>query len=225
MDCKLRAKNCGGCPLLGLDYAEQLKQKEEKVRALVGKYGPVHPIRGMEQPYHYRNKVISTFAPGFGGKLTSGIYAANSHKVLPVESCLLQDEVLDKTMQAVRAAAKATGGLILLLVVLGPLAGLELSDLALRYQDLSRDMERQAEAYRQEGQAQLELGIQQRTAAYISEKAAQLGLSCCPRVETAWRDGVPYPSGVTLDIAENQALAEVLTDELGIPPSQQHWLG
>ena len=107
MDCKLRAKNCGGCPLLGLDYAEQLKQKEEKVRALVGKYGPVHPIRGMEQPYHYRNKVISTFATGWGGKLTSGIYAANSHKVLPVESCLLQDEVLDKTMQAVRAAANA----------------------------------------------------------------------------------------------------------------------
>ena len=105
MDCKLRAKNCGGCPLLGLDYAEQLKQKEEKVRALVGKYGPVHPIRGMEQPYHYRNKVISTFATGWGGKLTSGIYAANSHKVLPVESCLLQDEVLDKTMLAVRAAA------------------------------------------------------------------------------------------------------------------------
>ena len=120
---------------------------------------------------------------------------------------------------AVRGAARATGGLILLLVVLG------LSDLALRYEDLSRDMERQAEAYRQEGQAQLELGIQQRTAAYISEKAAQLGLSCRPRVETAWRDGVPYPSGVTLDIAENQALAEVLTDELGIPPSQQHWLG
>ena len=107
MDCKLRAKNCGGCPLLGLDYAAQLKQKEEKVRALVGKYGPVHPIRGMEQPYHYRNKVISTFAVGWGGKLTSGIYAANSHKVLPVESCLLQDEVLDKTMQAVRAAANA----------------------------------------------------------------------------------------------------------------------
>ena len=107
MTCKNRAKNGGGCPLLELPYADQLKQKEEKVRALLGKYGPVHPIRGMEQPYHYRNKVISTFAPGFGGKLTSGIYAANSHKVLPVESCLLQDEVLDKTMQAVRAAANA----------------------------------------------------------------------------------------------------------------------
>mgnify|MGYP002224510987 CR=1 FL=1 len=35
----------------------------------------------METPYHYRNKVISTFTTGWGGKLTSGIYAANSHKV------------------------------------------------------------------------------------------------------------------------------------------------
>ena len=101
MDCKLRVKNCGGCPMLGMDYAEQLKKKEDSVRKLLGKYGPVNPIRGMEQPYHYRNKVISTFTTGWGGKLTSGIYAANSHKVLSVESCLLQDEVLDKTMQAV----------------------------------------------------------------------------------------------------------------------------
>mgnify|MGYP000674172770 CR=1 FL=1 len=98
MDCKLRAKNCGGCPMLGMDYAAQLKQKEETVKKLLGRFGPVEHIRGMETPYHYRNKVISTFTTGWGGKLTSGIYAANSHKVLPVESCLLQDEVLDKTM-------------------------------------------------------------------------------------------------------------------------------
>ena len=107
MDCKLRAKNCGGCPMLGMDYAAQLKQKEETVKKLLGRFGPVEHIRGMETPYHYRNKVISTFTTGWGGKLTSGIYAANSHKVLPVESCLLQDEVLDKTMLAVRAAAGA----------------------------------------------------------------------------------------------------------------------
>ena len=104
MDCKLRAKNCGGCPMLATEYAAQLKKKEADVRALLGKYGPVAPIRGMETPYHYRNKVISTFAPAAGGKLTSGIYAARTHKVLPVESCLLQDEVLDKVMLAVRAA-------------------------------------------------------------------------------------------------------------------------
>ena len=59
--------------MLGLDYAEQLKQKEAAVRKLVGKYGPVAPIRGAENPCHYRNKVISTFAAGPGGKLVSGI--------------------------------------------------------------------------------------------------------------------------------------------------------
>ena len=63
MDCKLRAKNCGGCPMLATEYAAQLKKKEADVRALLVKYGPVSPIRGMETPYHYRNKVISTFAP------------------------------------------------------------------------------------------------------------------------------------------------------------------
>ena len=107
MTCKNRAKNCGGCPLLEVPYPEQLKQKEAKVRALLGKYGPVHPIRGMETPTHYRNKVISTFATGFGGKLVSGIYAAKTHKVLPVERCLLEDEVLDTVMEAVRTAAAA----------------------------------------------------------------------------------------------------------------------
>ena len=106
-DCKLRAKNCGGCPLLGLDYAAQLKQKEEKVRTLVGKYGPVRPIRGMQQPWHYRNKAIATFAPAPGGKVTTGIYAAGTHKVLPTEDCLLQDAVLNKTLLAVRQAANA----------------------------------------------------------------------------------------------------------------------
>ena len=104
MECRLKAKKCGGCPMLGLDYAEQLKQKEAAVRKLVGKYGPVAPIRGAENPCHYRNKVISTFAAGPGGKLVSGIYAAGTHKVLPVESCLLQDEVLDTVMQAVLAS-------------------------------------------------------------------------------------------------------------------------
>ena len=107
MDCKLRAKNCGGCPMLGMDYAAQLKQKEDAVKKLLGKFGPVNAIRGAENPYHYRNKVISTFTTGWGGKLTSGIYAANSHKVLPVESCLLQDEVLDKTVLAERFGVDA----------------------------------------------------------------------------------------------------------------------
>ncbi len=104
--CPLQTQRCGGCPLLGKDYAVQLKEKQARMEKLLGKFGKVQPIRGMEQPWHYRNKVISTFAAGAGGKLVSGIYAAGSHKVLPVQSCLLQDEVLDKVVDAVRAAAR-----------------------------------------------------------------------------------------------------------------------
>lgn len=106
MTCKNRAKNCGGCPLLEVPYPEQLKQKEAKVRALLGKYGPVHPIRGMETPTHYRNKVISTFATGSGGKLVSGIYAAKTHKVLPVERCLLRRGVATGQVMVVLVTAQ-----------------------------------------------------------------------------------------------------------------------
>jgi len=104
-NCALYEKGCGGCPLLKMNYADQLKAKQNKVQTLMGKLAPVEPIRGMAEPWHYRNKVISTFATDARGKLTSGIYAANSHKVLPVQSCLLQDETLDAVVDAVRAAA------------------------------------------------------------------------------------------------------------------------
>ena len=101
--CELQKKRCGGCPLLAQPYPEQLAAKQKQAEALLGAFGPVSPIRGMENPWHYRNKVISTFAPGPGGKLVSGIYAAGSHRVLPVKSCLLQDETLDAVVDAVRA--------------------------------------------------------------------------------------------------------------------------
>ncbi len=80
-------------------------------------------------------------------------------------------------------AARATGGLILLLVVLGPLAGLDLSDLTVRYEDLSRDMEQQAETYRREGQAQLGLAYTERTRIYIGQ-SSRAGTDGAGRVET-----------------------------------------
>ncbi len=104
--CPLQTQRCGGCPLLGKDYPAQLKAKQVRMEKLLSRYGKVQPICGMDNPWHYRNKVISTFAAGNGGKLVSGIYAAGTHKVLPVQQCLLQDEILDQVVDAVRAAAR-----------------------------------------------------------------------------------------------------------------------
>ena len=59
--CALLRQGCGGCPLLETPYPEQLRQKQARVEALLGEFGPVSPILGMEHPWHYRNKAISTF--------------------------------------------------------------------------------------------------------------------------------------------------------------------
>lgn len=82
--CALLRQGCGGCPLLETPYPEQLRQKQARVEALLGEFGPVSPILGMEHPWHYRNKAISTFCTGPGRRLDSGIYAAGTHRVVPV---------------------------------------------------------------------------------------------------------------------------------------------
>ena len=104
--CPLQKKRCGGCPLLAKPYEVQLAEKQQYLEKLLAKFAKVRPILGMEEPWHYRNKVISTFARQ-GKGLTSGIYARGTHRVLPVETCLLQDETADQTVLAVRAAANA----------------------------------------------------------------------------------------------------------------------
>ena len=57
--CALRRQGCGGCPLLETPYPEQLRQKQARVEALLGEFGPVSPILGMKHPWHYRNKAIN----------------------------------------------------------------------------------------------------------------------------------------------------------------------
>ncbi len=105
--CPLQSRRCGGCPLLSLPYEEQLAQKQQKARALLERYAPVAPILGQPSPWHYRNKAIATFTQGRGG-LQAGIYAAGTHHVLPMPEagCLLQDEVLNRTLKAVVDAAR-----------------------------------------------------------------------------------------------------------------------
>ena len=105
--CSCRKKGCGGCPLLALPYPEQLAQKQKDVTKLLGKFGPVQTILGMEDPWHYRNKAVSTFCTGPGRSLQSGIYAQGTHRVIPVEECLLHNPALDEAIAAVRAAAAA----------------------------------------------------------------------------------------------------------------------
>lgn len=106
-NCTYRKKGCGGCPLLTTPYPQQLAKKQKQLQALLGKFAKVQPIVGMEEPWHYRNKAVSTFKPGSGRAVFSGIYAQGTHRVIPVEQCLLHNPALDEAIDAVRRAAHA----------------------------------------------------------------------------------------------------------------------
>ena len=95
-------KKCGGCQLRNLSYPEQLSFKQAKVIGLLKEFGRVEPIIGMENPCHYRNKVQAAFYTDRRGKIISGVYQSGTHRVVGIDSCLIEDETADKIIVAVR---------------------------------------------------------------------------------------------------------------------------
>ena len=104
--CKV-AKKCGGCQYQGVPYKEQLKKKQKMVNALLSKYGKVEPIIGMENPYYYRNKVHAVFNRDRKGNIVSGTYEAKTHRVVPVENCLIEDKKSQEIIRTIRGLLKS----------------------------------------------------------------------------------------------------------------------
>lgn len=100
-------QKCGSCKYLDLSYEEQLQRKYKEVRQLMEKHGKVMPAIGMEEPYHYRNKVHAVFDRDRKGNPISGVYRERSHEVLPVESCLIEDRLADQIVGTIRGMLKS----------------------------------------------------------------------------------------------------------------------
>lgn len=108
------AKKCGGCDYQGMPYAQQLKEKQAFVQKNIGQFCKVHPIIGMDEPYHYRNKVHAVFdidrkrggragggKSGAGG-IISGVYKAGTHEVVNIDACQIEDELSDAIIRDIR---------------------------------------------------------------------------------------------------------------------------
>ena len=95
-------KKCGGCQLQKLPYSEQLLHKQRTAIRNLGEFGHVETIIGMDDPVHYRNKVHAAFALDSRRKIISGIYQPHSHAVVPVDSCLIEDETADRIILDIR---------------------------------------------------------------------------------------------------------------------------
>ncbi|HPD88408.1 MAG TPA: 23S rRNA (uracil(1939)-C(5))-methyltransferase RlmD [Oscillospiraceae bacterium] len=96
------AETCGGCQLQNLTYPEQLAFKQRKMEALLGKFGPVAPIIGMKNPWHYRNKVQAAFGFSPERGIVSGIYQASSHRIVPVSHCLIENDTAGGIIRTIR---------------------------------------------------------------------------------------------------------------------------
>lgn len=92
---------------MDMPYEEQLKKKQRQAELLLKEFGKVRPIIGMEQPAHYRNKVHAVFDFQKGKGIVSGIYQEKSHRVVPVQSCLLEDQKAGEIILSVRELAKS----------------------------------------------------------------------------------------------------------------------
>lgn len=99
-------EKCGGCRYIDVLYEKQLLEKEKEMKALLGKYGKVQPVLGMENPFHYRHKVHAVFGYEKGGVI-SGIYEEKSHRIVNVDSCFLEHEKADEIILTIRELLKS----------------------------------------------------------------------------------------------------------------------
>ncbi|MCR5484776.1 MAG: 23S rRNA (uracil(1939)-C(5))-methyltransferase RlmD, partial [Clostridiales bacterium] len=100
-------KKCGGCQMQNMSYPEQLIWKQKQVQRLLSKFGKPMPIIGMDFPYHYRNKVQAAFGTTREGKIISGVYQSGTHRIVPVDNCLIEDEKADEIIVTIRKMMKS----------------------------------------------------------------------------------------------------------------------
>ncbi|PTM56486.1 23S rRNA (uracil(1939)-C(5))-methyltransferase RlmD [Desmospora activa] len=106
-------ERCGGCQLQHLAYPAQLEMKRCQVVDSFARIGGLEevrvlPVRGMEQPWHYRNKAQVPFAKR-RGETVAGFYASASHAIVPFSHCMIQQDANDRTIQIVKEAVVELG--------------------------------------------------------------------------------------------------------------------
>jgi 23S rRNA (uracil1939-C5)-methyltransferase len=98
--------SCGGCAWQSLDYAVQLKYKAQQVQESLEHLGGLRefdllPIRGMDDPWHYRNRADFSVGMGEEGAVVGFRPAGRWDSVLPLSECHLLDPVIEQVRATV----------------------------------------------------------------------------------------------------------------------------
>lgn len=90
-----------------LRYDKQLDFKQDLLQQALKKFKPagyenytIHPTIGMDQPSHYRAK-LQFQTRSFKGQVKAGLYAENSHRLIGITDCYVQDQETQKIINSI----------------------------------------------------------------------------------------------------------------------------
>lgn len=95
---------CGGCQLQHMHYLKELDYKKHVVKSHLKKVNLTPVINDTikdEDPYHYRTKLITTYQPGHKHKLISGLYEEESHRLVEVKDCPIQNKLGNRIIKTI----------------------------------------------------------------------------------------------------------------------------
>lgn len=128
---------CGGCQNIAVPYADQLARKDARIAELFADLADpavIEPIRGMDDPFRYRDKVMSPFAPGkkvarpagkgargasagsrrarrLDREVLTGMYEPHSHRIVapPEGGCLIENAEASRIIATIARLAGSFG--------------------------------------------------------------------------------------------------------------------
>lgn len=94
-------KECGGCQFMHVNYEYELKLKEEYLKDLFKSFTGIPEIKVIPSflETHYRNKSQMTYKLSKQKKVVCGFYEEYSHRIVPVQNCMLQSQASNKVIE------------------------------------------------------------------------------------------------------------------------------
>lgn len=98
-------ERCGSCQLLHMNNCAETSYKEAGLKTLCKEHKNlqlrVSKVLDMEEPYHYRNKMIIGFTKDRNHRIQAGFYEEFSHRIVPYTTCLLHPHICDEIVSTI----------------------------------------------------------------------------------------------------------------------------
>ncbi len=108
------ADKCGGCQWQHINWKHQLVTKRQQVIQSLQRIGglqeiQVQPTLHTADDLHYRNKVTYPLGISSTGNLQAGYYRKNSHKIVNLNQCPVQDSRLNPLLKEIKQDIQQQG--------------------------------------------------------------------------------------------------------------------